>query len=124
GTADLAIELRDIPDPVAAGQNLTYSMVIGNSGPGLASNLSWNGTVPAGTAFQSMTTPAGWTCPTAPTLGGTGPFMCTAVSLAASTWAEFVITVQVAPGTAPGMVVSNTASISSGTPDPTTVNNS
>ena len=69
--SDLSVGMTDSPDPVNAGQNLTYSIVVSNSGP-LASNADTvTDSIPAGTRFVSATAPAGWSQVT-PAVGATG----------------------------------------------------
>ena len=71
GTADLSVVLADSPDPVAAGADLTYAIVVLNSGPVGATDVDLLMQVPVGTTFISLTTPAGWSV-TTPAVGGTG----------------------------------------------------
>jgi uncharacterized repeat protein (TIGR01451 family) len=52
-SADLAVELADDADPVAAGRNITYTVTIVNNGPDRATGVSLTDTVPAGLAFVS-----------------------------------------------------------------------
>jgi predicted extracellular nuclease len=77
--ADLGISQTSAPAPVT-GFPVTYTMQVFN-GPGDPSvNLALNGSVPAGTVFQSLTAPSGWSC-TTPGVGGTGAIQCTKASL-------------------------------------------
>jgi len=120
--ADLTIA-KTGPASVSAGTNLSYTITVTNTGPGTASSVVLNDTVPASTTFVSVTPPAGWACPTLPAPGGTGPIQCTRATLAAGSGAQtFTLVVKPGPSTPNGTTVSNTATVSSATPDPTTPN--
>ncbi len=121
-SADLSVTKVDTPDPVTAGTNLTYTITVTNAGPSNAASASLSDTLPAGTTFVSLPQPAGWSC-TTPAVGSGGTVSCTNPSLAAGS-AVFTLTVQVAAGTAGGTVLSNTATVSSATTDPSPGNNS
>jgi large repetitive protein len=115
-SADLSVTKTDSPDPVIAGNNLTYTITVTNGGPDNASNVSLTDTVPTGTTFVSFTAPAGWTA-TTPPAGGTGTVTATNPSLAAGS-AMFTLVVNV-NGSTVG-TLTNTASVSSPTFDPDT----
>ncbi len=51
--SDLSITKSDSVDPVIAGQNLTYTLVVSNAGPSAATNVVVTDSVPAGTSFVS-----------------------------------------------------------------------
>ncbi|MEY2409469.1 MAG: hypothetical protein QOF48_2139, partial [Verrucomicrobiota bacterium] len=51
--ADLAVTQRDAPDPAATGSNVTYSIVITNSGPSIATSVVLSNFLPAGVSFVS-----------------------------------------------------------------------
>ncbi|MBV9497210.1 MAG: ExeM/NucH family extracellular endonuclease, partial [Acidobacteria bacterium] len=121
-SADLSITKTDTPDPVNAGQNITYTITVANAGPSNAANASLSDTLPAGTTFVSLSSPGGWSC-TTPAVGAGGTVSCTNASFATGN-AAFTLVVNVAPSTASGTVLSNTATISSSTTDATPGNNS
>ena len=81
--ADLSVNLSDAPDPVLAGGDLSYAIVVHNAGPDVAPTVALTAPIPAGTTFVSFTAPADWT-PTVPAIGGIGPVSATASSLAAA----------------------------------------
>src|SRR6185312_11781962 len=121
--ADLSVTKTDSPDPVTAGTNLTYTITLTNNGPSDAQAVSLADSVPASTTFVSLTVPAGWSC-TTPAVGGTGPINCTKATLAAGGSAIFTLVVTVAPSTADGATISNTATAATTTTDPSGGNNS
>jgi uncharacterized repeat protein (TIGR01451 family) len=118
--ANLSITKTDSPDPVTAGNNLTYTITVTNSGPVLALNAVMNDPLPAGTTFQSTTAPSGWTC-TTPTVGTTGTVNCTNPAFAVGS-APFTVVVKVDPAQTASL--SNTATIASSTLDTDSSNNS
>jgi uncharacterized repeat protein (TIGR01451 family) len=120
--ADLAITKTDSPDPVVAGTNLTYTITVNNNGPDPAAAAAWSDTLPAGTAFVSLSAAAGWTCST-PAVGSGGTVSCSIPTLAVSS-AFFTLTVSVGPGVAAGTVLPNTATVGADAGDPTPGNNS
>ena len=101
GQADLALTKSDSPDPVAAGNDITYVMVATNRGPGAAAAPTFRDATPTATAiatFNSLIRPAGWSCVT-PAVGGTGNITCTAAAaMPAGVSATFVLSVHVPPG--------------------------
>ncbi len=120
--ADLSITKTDSPDPVTAGNNLTYTITVTNNGPDAASTVSWSDTLPAGTTFVSQPAVAGWSC-TLPSVGAGGTVTCSNPSFAVGS-AVFTLTVKVGAGVAGGTVLSNTATVTSTTGDPMSGNNS
>jgi uncharacterized repeat protein (TIGR01451 family) len=116
-STDLSVsDNSDSPDPVAAGQNLTYSITLADGGPSDAQSPSLTDTLPAGTTFVSVSAPNGFSC-TAPSVGSSGTVTCTGSTLANGGSATFTIVVRVDPGRAAGSSVSNTATASTSTHD-------
>jgi uncharacterized repeat protein (TIGR01451 family) len=120
-SADVQVTKVDTPDPVTAGTNITYTINAINNGPSNAANANMSDTTPTNTTFVSVSAPAGWSC-TSPAVGGTGAVSCTKVSMAVGT-ETITLVVAVNGGTAGGTVISNTATMSSATTDPTPGNN-
>src|SRR5262249_34624590 len=112
-SADLSITNADSPDPVIAGNNITYTQVLSNPGPSNAANVTFSETIPTNTNFQSFTPPAGWSCNTIP-VGGTGTLTCTIASLASGN-TTFSPVVQVNAGTASGTTITDIVTASSST---------
>ncbi len=116
--ADLSVTNAASPNPVAAGNNITYTQSVTNNGPAAATTISFTDPVPANTTVVSLTGPAGWTCSTATT-----PPSCTIASLAVNATANFTFVVKVSANVASGTTITETDSVSS-TSDPNSANNS
>jgi uncharacterized repeat protein (TIGR01451 family) len=121
GIGDLGITKTDAPDPVAPGGTLTYTITVVATGTN-ASDVLMSDTLPAGTTFQSLTSPGGWAL-TAPAIGGTGTVTAEIATMFIGS-AVFTLVVQVDAGLAAGTVITNTASVSSESPDSNQGNNS
>ena len=116
-SADLSLTLTNAPNPVLAGNNLTYTLTAGNAGPSSAPTASLTDTLPAGTTFVSLNSPAGWSCST-PAVGATGTITCTHPTLAVSSGIPFILVVKVGAATPNGTILTNSAAIVSGAADP------
>ena len=81
-SADLSVNKDDTPDPVTAGQNLSYTITVNTSGLSDAQNVTLSDPLPANTTFVSLVGPAGWSN-TTPAVGGTGTVTSSRGSLAA-----------------------------------------
>ncbi|MEP7043596.1 MAG: hypothetical protein ABI843_11070 [Dokdonella sp.] len=111
----LNIDKDSTPNPVVAGQNLTYTLHVSNSGPSDATNAIVSDPLAATTTFVSASAPAGWTV-TAPAVGSSGTVQFSAPTLAVGNY-DLVIVTKVVPGTPGGTVIGNTATATS-TNDP------
>lgn len=120
GQADLAVTKTGTPDPVLAGNTITYTITVTNNGPATATAVSLVDTLPPDATFTSIAaSPSGpWNCGVPS--GGTET--CTNASLASGT-TTFTLLMKVNTGTAPGTVITNTATLSSSTSDPSMANN-
>jgi uncharacterized repeat protein (TIGR01451 family) len=123
-SVDLAV-VKTAPATVATDTNLTYTIAIGNNGPDSATNVTVTDTIPANTIFESATGPAGFALIT-PIAGNTGTVTATIASLPVGAAGNLTIVVHVLPAPSPpvGTVLSNTAGISSGSPDSNANNDS
>src|SRR5947208_4972380 len=119
---DLSVIKSASPVVVVPGNNITYTIAVTNSGPNSATNAVMDDSIPPNTTFQSISVPAGWTCIT-PAVNGTGSVHCTNRNLTVQLQ-NFSLVVKVNSGTAPGSTISNTATVSSDTPDSNSANNS
>ncbi|MGA8810230.1 MAG: DUF11 domain-containing protein, partial [Thermoanaerobaculia bacterium] len=82
--ADMQITATDSPDPVAPDGNITYTVNVTNAGPDATTTAHMNVVLNGTLLFQSMTAPAGWSCPSPP-VGFGGSITCTAASLGLTT---------------------------------------
>jgi uncharacterized repeat protein (TIGR01451 family) len=121
--ADLAVTKTDTPDPVPAGQDLTYTIVVTNNGPATATGVTLTDAVPVSSSFRSLSTPGGWSC-TTPSVGSTGTVSCTLASLPSGQLSALTLRVRVDAGATVGSTITNTASVSSTVADPVSGNDS
>jgi len=115
--ADIDVTMSDSPDPVIAGQNITYTVTVSNSGPDAATNVVLTDAVPAGTSFVVGTVSQGTINESA------GVVTASLGTINASSSATFTLVVTVNPNVADGAIVTNTATATSAT-DVTPANNS
>lgn len=114
-SADLSVTKVDTPDPVTAGASITWTVTVSNAGPDAATTVALVDALPSGTTFVSLAAPAGWSCST-PTVGLNGTVSCSTASMPVGS-AAFTIVAAVSGATPPGTVLSNTATVTSVTPD-------
>jgi len=115
-SADLSITKDDSPDPVTAGNNLTYTLTASNSGPSKAKGVTVVDTLPPGVTFQSATPSVGTFTHSA------GVVTWNVGDLNSGASATLTLVVKVNPQTTGQL--DNSASISSQTSDPDTSDNS
>lgn len=120
-TADLQVTKTDSPDPVVPGTALTYTLVVRNNGPSVASNVTFRDPLPTGTAFTSIAAP-GLVC-TTPAVGAAGDVVCTTASLAVGASTTITLVVQASPTLLDGAVITNAATVRSDTVDLVPANN-
>ncbi len=111
GAADISIAKTDTPDPVVAGQTLTYTLVVNNAGPSNAANVAVTDTLPVGVTFVAATTP----------FAGPNPLVWSLGTLAVGASRTLTVVVTVDPA-ASGTLL-NTAIVGSPTPDPDPTDN-
>lgn len=112
--ADLGIVKSDGPDPVVVGGELVYSLTVTNHGPSDAQGVTVTDALPAGTGFISASPSQG----TVSHSGNTVTWNVGALGAGASATLEIRVTAPATPGT-----TTNTASVTSSTPDPDSSNN-
>ncbi len=109
---DLSITKSDSPDPVTAGEDLTYTMTVTNNGPSDSTGGTVTDVLPAGVTFSSSSD-----CTEA---GGTVTCAIGALAVSDSEMVSFVVTVD--PGQTAAL--SNTASVAANETDSTAGNDS
>lgn len=114
--ADLSLSKSNTPDLVIAGNNLTYAIVISNSGPSDAVNVVVTDPLPAGVSYVSATPDQG-SCGQA-----AGTVTCNLGTVVDGEQVPVTVVVKVNSGQT--AAINNSASVSSDTPDPQTGNNS
>jgi uncharacterized repeat protein (TIGR01451 family) len=121
GSADLAISKTHAnTDTFVPGTNVHYTLQVSNNGPSDAATPIVQDTLPSYLSFVSANGGTGWNC------GATGQVVtCTATAnLAAFASADpIALVAQISPSYLGG-TVTNTATVSSATPDPVSGNNS
>jgi uncharacterized repeat protein (TIGR01451 family) len=116
--ADLSATNSASPNPVNAGQNITYTQTVTNNGPGPANAPVLTETLPANTTAVSLSSSSGWSCVPLASLTCTAP-----AAMAAGTTANFTFVVTVNNNVASGSTITQTASVTSTTSDPNPNNN-
>ncbi len=116
-SADVSITLTDVPDPVTAGANLTYTAVISNGGPSDAAAVTVTLPLPTDTTLVSGNVSGGGSCAGA-------PVVCSVTGIMGpGTQRTATIVVAVAPSVLSGSVLTTSATAASSTTDPTLANN-
>ena len=116
-SADVSLTKSDAPDPVVAGEQLTYTLDYANAGPSDSQDVSVVDGLPAGVTFVSATSDQGSCSEAASTV------TCDLGTLPAGASGQIVIVVDVDPSTPPG-TITNTATANPNTADPNFTNNS
>ncbi|MFA6339087.1 MAG: fibronectin type III domain-containing protein, partial [Candidatus Paceibacterota bacterium] len=110
-SADLSITKTSSPNPVTAGNSLTYTLTVANSGPDDASNVVVSDTLPS--ALTSTTISS--------SQGSCSAFPCNLGTIANGNSASITVTASVDSGTTG--TITNIASVSSDADDPVSSNN-
>ena len=112
-SADLSVAKSDSPDPVSKGSQLTYTVSVTNNGPAQATTVTLTDVLPVDVRFVSVTSSAG-SCTQA-----SGTINCALGNL--TNGANVTVTIVVTPRRAG--TITNTAQVSSGSPDTNPANN-
>lgn len=112
--ADLSVTKTDSPDPVVAGNPLTYTIEVLNSGPSTATDVAITDTLPDGTSFvEAVDGNGAEVC----ALVQPGSVVCELGDLAPGDSVTVYLTVLVDPSLPSGTVLVNQVEVSSPTPD-------
>ncbi len=107
--SNLALTKDDLPDPVIAGEDVTYSMTATNLGPSIASNVTISDPLPPETTFVSASPSTGGACATPP-VGAGGTVSCTWGGVTSvGTVRSLTLAVNVPLTVADGSTITNTA---------------
>ncbi len=118
--ADIQITKTDSPDPVIAGQDLTYDIRVSNAGPSTARNVVMQDTLPSGVTFAGYTVSGGTgTC----SMLGSNPLSCDLNNLSPGQSVRVIVTVHVNADVPHGTLLTNTAVASSSATDEVPGNN-
>ncbi len=119
GQADLSVNKSASPNPVTVGSNITYTITVANNGPDTANSVTITDNLPLTTTFVSCGSTGGGVC------GGSGNNRTvTFPAMGSGTSATITLVTMVNCGVANGTNISNTATVSSLTPDSNNGNNS
>lgn len=113
---DLQITKTDSPDPVIAGNQLTYTIVVTNAGPSTATGVTVTDVLPAGVTFSSGTSTVGTVA------NASGTVTANIGTLASGATATVTLVTTVAPATRG--TISNTATVAGTQTDTNSTNNS
>jgi uncharacterized repeat protein (TIGR01451 family) len=122
--ADLLV-VKNGPFSAAPGTNVTYTITIANGGPDAAADAAWNDMLPGTMTFVSLDQEGEpvFSC-TTPAVGAGGMVTCSISSLPVGASVDFTLVGQIPENTEYGAEFSNTATVSSSTPDPNEENDS
>jgi uncharacterized repeat protein (TIGR01451 family) len=114
-TADLSVDAVGSPHAVAPGADVTYAIAATNGGAFDAADATMTATLPSDLGFESVSTPAGWSC-TTPAVGAAGAMTCTKARFAVGSM-TFSLTAKAAAGITADKIVSLAVVVSSSTND-------
>ncbi len=117
---------KTAPTVATQGETITYQLSFGSSAT-TKSNVTVTDVLPPGITFQSVSVDSplfnpGYTC-TTPAVGANGTVQCFTPLMFNFPFALINVTVKVDPSAPAGTSITNTASVSSTTPDPNPANN-
>jgi uncharacterized repeat protein (TIGR01451 family) len=105
GVTNLNVSNAASPNPVQAGNTITYTQVVTNSGASAATGATFSEATPTNTTLSTITPPAGWSC------AGFPASACTNPSVAAGSVGTFTVVYTVTAGTASGTTITDTATV-------------
>jgi uncharacterized repeat protein (TIGR01451 family) len=120
--SDLTISKTTFTDPVSAGSQASFGIQITNLGPDAATNVQVTDSTPANTTFSSFALISGQSGVECGVVENN--VTCTIPTLARGETAVFSAAYDINTGTPGGILISNTATVSSAVSDPRSENNS
>jgi uncharacterized repeat protein (TIGR01451 family) len=114
--ADLSVTKTDSPDPLKAGQNLTYTITVRNNGPNAATGVTLTDQLPRNAGYGSSSTTQG-SCSLKPSKTEVG---CSLGTIASG--ATVTVTIMVKPNKK-GQITNTATASATSPPDPNTANN-
>lgn len=115
GNADLGVSIAATPNPVIAGDVLSYRLTVRNNGPSVARNVTATVPLPASLTFTSSSVSLVGACGLET---NTNKVQCDLGDLAKNGQAFITIYTTVSPSLNPGSVIGTTATVASDTTDP------
>ena len=121
--ADVAVSIVASPTTAQVGKTITYSIDVKNLGPGNATGITLSDLLPSSTTFASITSATKTLPCTTPAVGSTGSVSCFVSWMPAGATITYQLVVNVPTG---GRLsaITNTATVSATSTDPTGSNNS
>jgi uncharacterized repeat protein (TIGR01451 family) len=119
---NLWVEKSDSPDPVVAGTNLTYTVVVHNIGGAPALDVVMEDRLPAGVSIVSITTTQG-SCAVGVPGNAALPNVCTMGTINNGSSVTVTLVVHVDPLVPDGSILTNDAKATTSSPDPDLTNN-
>ncbi len=117
--ADLGVAKSCTPTTVLPGGQVTCTLTVTNAGPADAADVVVTDSLASGTTLVGTPGGGGFACVTS----GTSPQVsCTLASLPSGSTAEVTVVMRVDENVGPGTALTDTATVSSATPDPTPAN--
>ncbi|MGB0113964.1 MAG: hypothetical protein WBP59_12135 [Ilumatobacteraceae bacterium] len=116
---DVSIVKTASPTTVRAGETTTFTIEVANAGPSTADSIVVADTMPSGMTIETLTA-TGWSCP----LSTTVQFRCELAALDPGPAPVITVLARVGAGVPDASVLTNTASVTTSSPDRDLDNNS
>ncbi len=122
--ADVGVTKSAGSGSICSTANITYTINFTNAGPSAATGVVVSDVMPAGTSLVSAPAPANWTRTDGVVAGGNGALMFARTGSSPNAdAATFTVIVSIDGAVSDGTILSNTASVTSTTPDQNSANN-
>jgi uncharacterized repeat protein (TIGR01451 family) len=117
-SADIAVTKSDDPDPVLINEALTYTITVSNSGPSDAQSVNLSDALPAGLSNAKYCVDSASACDPSTGTNWSSPLSLSTIAAKSSK----TVRIQATVGASAYPSITNTASVTSATADPTTPN--